>query len=442
MIACILAGIIPASASGAGTTGAAFLEIGVGAKSAAMGEANTAWADDVYGMHFNPAGIATVRKQEVGFAHNTLFLDMDYNYLGYVHPLGEASTLAVNGIYVDLGALERREIIAGGGPSAILGSASAYDLSFSLTYARTLSEVIDLGGTVKVIHETLDNYSASAVAVDLGAMWRPPVEGLTVGLSVLNFGSNLKFVTAGDELPITVRVGAGYRAVNGRWGLNTDVVYVKNQEIEGKIGGEFWVWPEHVVFRAGANSANDAGSGFTLGAGFKWNDVLLDYAYVPTGDLGDQNLISLSYQFGSTHGDPPKRSKSTIDQARTEQARPDANSKLPRLEQEIAAPARTWGVYIAPFAYRSGPPEYDWISSATAEVLSRGWKSSGLLNPAPGSSRFTVKGEYWIVGRNLILAAQLTGDGTQFAVSASGEVDKPFLVWRELQGKLNDALPR
>ncbi len=425
-----------------------------------MGEANAAWADDVYGMHFNPAGIAAVRRQEVGFAHNTLFLDLDYDYVGYLHPLGDASSLAVSGTYVDLGTFERREIVAGGGSSAVLGSASAYDLSFSVTYARTLSEIIDLGGSVKVIHETLDNYSASAVAVDLGAKWRPPIEGLTVGLSVLNLGSSLKFVSAGDELPITVRAGAGYRSINGRWGLNSDIVYVKNQDIEGGIGGELWVWPDHVAFRAGANSANDAGSGFTVGAGFKWNDIILDYAYVPFGDLGDQNLISLSYQFGSTHGAQPKRSKSTertnmehtsvergrMDQtvaepagaghARTDDVRPAAN----RMPEDVLPMPAPWGIALSPFVYRSGPSEFEWIGGATSEVLAKGWKARGWVNPVARSARFTVDGECWVVGRALILAARLSGPGFLFEASVGGDVGKPFLAWRELQEKINVAL--
>ncbi|MEK8023450.1 MAG: PorV/PorQ family protein [Candidatus Hydrogenedentota bacterium] len=440
-----------ATASGAGTTGATFLEIGIGARSAAMGEANTSWADDVYGMYFNPAGIATVRRQEVGFAHNTLFLDLDYNYLGYVHPLGDASSIGVSGTYVDLGDVERREIIAGGGPSGALGNASAYDLSFSLTYARTLSEVIDLGGTLKVIHETLDNYSASAVAVDLGAKWRPPVEGLTVGLSVLNLGSNLKFVASGDELPISIRFGAGYRPPSRRWGLQGDLVYVKNQDVEGKIGGEWWVWEDHIAIRAGANSANDAGSGFTVGAGFKWNDILLDYAYVPFGDLGDQNLISLAYQFGAPRGVPPERTMTRYEPSPTQPASVSAPPpSTPYATGEAAgstvtmyttAPAaQPWGVSVTPFAYRSGPPEYDWMSRATADVLAKDWKKRGLLNTAMSSARFQVEGEFWIVGRNLILSARLSGDGFRYAADANGDADKPFEVWTALLQKLNDAL--
>lgn len=446
-----------ATASGAGTTGAAFLEMGIGAKAAAMGEANTAWADDVYGMYFNPSGIATVRREEVGFAHSTLVQDLDYNYLGYVHPMGDASSLAISGIYVNLGSVERREIVAGGGPSGILGNASAYDLSFSLTYAKTLSQVVDLGGTIKVISETLDNFSANAVAVDLGAKWRPPVEGLTLGLSVLNLGSTLRFVSAGDELPISVRFGAGYRSPSRRWGLNGDIVYVKNQDIEGKIGGEWWVWDDHLALRAGANSANDAGSGFTVGAGFKWNDVLIDYSYVPFGDLGDQNLISLSYQFGAQRGEPPERvsSRKVASPAYSYAPSPSAAAAPPSNPYAVGSAAGStvtmytpasvpamlaWGVFIAPFAYRSGAPEFDWIGAATSDVLAKDWKNRGLANPSMASARFVVEGEYWVVGRNLIIAAKVSGDGVKIALDANGEIDRPFDVWRSLQQKLADVL--
>lgn len=307
----------PAAASSGGTTGAPFLLLGTGSRTAALGQANAAWADDVYGMAYNPAGIATVGRQEVGFAYNALIMDLEYNYIGYVLPFRRGGTLGLSFQYVDLGSVERREVLAGGGPSGVLGRATAHDIAFSATYARTMTDFLDLGATVKVINETLDNSSASAVALDIGAKWRPPVPGLTFGVSLSNLGTRLKFVRANEDLPLTLRTGVGYRAPGGRWGVTGDVYYTREHDLEAGFGGEWWAWPEHVVLRAGVNTTTDEGSGLSLGAGFRWQDVTLDYAWVPFGELGDQNTVALAYQFGPVLRQPPTGGR----EARTQPSR-------------------------------------------------------------------------------------------------------------------------
>jgi long-subunit fatty acid transport protein len=53
---------VHAAFSKVGTTGAAFLKIGVG-RSTAMGDAFVAIADDASASYFNPAGLARVNRQ-------------------------------------------------------------------------------------------------------------------------------------------------------------------------------------------------------------------------------------------------------------------------------------------------------------------------------------------------------------------------------------------
>lgn len=320
----LLLGIVaaPAAAGSGGTTGAPFLLLGTGSRTAALGQANAAWSDDVYGMAYNPAGIATVGRQEIGFAYNALIADLDYNYIAYLLPFRAGGTLGLSFQYVDLGTVERREVLAGGSPSSVLGSASANDIAFSATYARTVTSFLDLGASVKVVHETLDNASASAFAVDLGARWRPPVPGLTIGVSITNFGTSLQFFREREDLPLTLRAGVGYRAPGGRWGVVGDVYYVRNHDLDGGVGAEWWVWPEHLVLRAGANTTTDEGSGLSLGAGFRWQDIALDYAWVPYGELGDQNTVALSYQFGPVFRQPDVGTREARTRPATVEPRP------------------------------------------------------------------------------------------------------------------------
>lgn len=416
---------LPARAvSNAGSTGAEFLTFGTGAKSGAMGDAGAAWADDAFGISYNPSGIARNSRDEVGFFHNTLFSDLQYNYIGAVQPIGSNAALGYNALYVDLGNVDRTTINSGLA-NQVLGKSNGLDVAGSVTYARALSRFLDVGGTVKVVYEKLDRFSATAGAVDLGLKWYQPLEGLTVGLSVANLGSRLQFVREREELPITLRLGIGYRSPSGRYGLTSDLAWVKNQDLEAKVGGEFWVLPKQFALRAGFNSANDVGSGFTAGAAFRWNDIALDYAYIPFGDIGDENLVSLSYQFGPSR--PP------LDWGE----RPAKAGRQP-----VSGPARK-GLYAAALKYRAGPEELDWFGKASMEIFRHDWRKTRLNTLVSQNALYRVEGDYWVEGKTVVLAVRLLS-GTEIIrnFDFSGEVDKPFGVWDEMLVEVNRELER
>jgi hypothetical protein len=452
--AVILAGVLFAgsahSANSAGSTGAAFLELGVGARAAAMGEANAAWAADVYGLYFNPAGVSRVERKEIGFVHNNLFSDVSYNYLGYLQPLSFGGTFGLTVAYVDLGEV-KRTTIASSATNSFLGQASSHDLAVSLAYARPVRSWLDLGGTVKVINENLDDNSASAVAVDLGATIRPPVRGLTLGVSLANLGSSLKFIREKDELPLTLRLGAAYRSPNGIWGIVSDAVWVRDQEWEAKVGGEAWVWPEHLALRAGVNSANDLDNGFTVGSAFHWEDLAIDYAFTPFGEIGDAHQISLTYQFGDPRTAPggSTRMPAPAPTASTRQAPArtaptgveygQAEPALPPAAVSQLAPA----VYAIPFRYQSGPAEHEWIGGTMPEIFHHHWRQQGILARNPGVARFTLEGNYWVVNDLLIVNAVLKDEGWEAQkFQWRGEVAKGFLVFDAMVARVNEELAK
>ncbi len=409
--------------SNAGTNGAAFLELGVGARAAGMGEANTAWADDVYGIYFNPAGIARARRPQVGLLYNHLFQDINYSFIGGVYPLRDGGTLGATLLYVDFGSVDRTTI-ASGVANRVIGTATASDLAFSLTYARALMRYLDVGVTAKIINERLDRFEATAGAVDVGLKWHWPLEGLTMGLSVANIGTRLQFVREEEELPITVRLGGAWRSSTGRFGIATDAVWVKNQDVEIKAGGELWVLPERFALRVGANSANDVGTGLTAGAGFRWEDLALDYAYEPAGAAGSENQVSLTWDFGAARPAP------------SWEERPPKPQRE-RIEENLRK------LWVRPFAYRGGPPRYDWFGLATMEIFRHDWSPAGLVGVQPAEARFRLEGEYTVEGDQVLMKAVLSGaDGPLQTFTVSGSVEQPFPAWDRLLVEVNEALER
>ena len=438
-LALVVAAAGGARAARGNTSSANFLEVGVSSRAAGMGDAYTAWADDVYGFYFNPAGIARNRRQEVGFFYNNSIADITYNYIGYLHPLKSRGTLAASFYYVNLGSVDRTTV-SSGQLNQYTGKAKAHDYALTLSYARPISSYLDLGAAAKVIDEKLDNYSATAFAVDLGATFRPPVRGLTFGLSLANLGTSLKFVRENEKLPLTVRAGAGYRHPGSRWGVTSDLSYVRGDELVGKVGGEFWVLPEHFALRAGFNSTSEAANGLTIGTGIRWHDLSFDYAYVPFGDLGNQQTVSLSYQFGAARPDEAEPVAT-----RPAPARPAPTPVTPPLAPAPAVPPFTGptGAYTSAFTYQTGGPQYDWMGQATAEVLKQAWRKDGFLNGNPDEALYLVTGEYWVVDEQLIITARLvraSDHKTMKTLFLQGDVNQPFGVWNELKWRINGEL--
>lgn len=409
--------------SNAGTSGAGFLELGVGARAAGMGEANTAWADDVYGIYFNPAGVARLSRPQLGLLYNHLYQDIGYSFVGAAYPLSDGGTLGATLLYVDLGSVDRTTI-ASGIANRVIGKATASDLAFSLTYARALMRYLDVGITAKIIHEKLDRFDATAGAVDLGLKWHWPLEGLTMGLSVSNLGTRLQFVREEEELPVTVRLGGAWRSATGRFGFATDAVWVKDQDVEIKAGGEFWVLPRRFALRLGANSANDVGTGLTAGAGFRWEDLALDYAYEPAGAAGSENQVSLTWDFGASRPAPGWEER----------------APKPQRERIEANLRKLW---VRPFAYRSGPARYDWIGLATMEIFRHDWSPGGLMGVSPSEALFRLDGECEVVGDQVVIRATLSGaGGSRQEFTVTGLVEQPFPAWDRLLVEVNEALER
>ncbi len=433
-----------------------------------MGEAYAAWADDAYGMYFNPAGIARVSRQELGLLHNTLYEDLSYSYAGYLLPMGRG-TWALSGLFVDLGSVDRTTV-ASGAQNVVIGRADGSDLAVSLTYAHAVLRTLDLGMTVKVIHEKLDRFSATAGAVDLGLKWHQPLPGLTFGLSISNLGSRLQFVRQSEELPIALRLGLGYRSPSGLWGLVSDVVWVKDQDVEAKFGGELWVWPRHLALRVGVNSANDvARTGITAGAAFQWEDLAVDYAYVPYGELGNQNLVSLTYRFGSErpreeermeerprvaeaarHEEPRRNPPPPVEVTVIEAPPVPAPVETPRVEMPRVEMPRVetprvvveGGLYVAPFRFEGGSERYDWMSMGTAEIFRQDWGVAGLVED-PAGALFILDGAYRVENGRIYITAQLIrGASVVETFAAEGDVERPFPAWDRLLVSVNRALER
>jgi len=284
---CILSFGSPASA-GVGGSGANFLLLGGGARALGMGEAYVALADDSSSIFWNPAGLAKMHFPEVLYMYNEWFIDIRHQYLDFAYPM-EFGVLGGSFSLLDSGDIQGYD--SGGVRTSTI---RATDSGLTLSWAQKIKEKLSVGVGIKYISETLEKYTASSTALDLGVIY-DLTHKLSVGGAIQNVGTPLKFIEEETPLPQTFRLGWAFRdrIMQDRVNLAFDYVKSGGAAPSFNLGGEY-VFRDYFAIRAGST-----GRGFRAGLGIKAALFGLDYAYLSHGDLGAAHQISMTVTFGT-----------------------------------------------------------------------------------------------------------------------------------------------
>ena len=173
-----------------GTAGAQFLKLGVGARGAALGEALVSIPGEITGLYWNPASVSSIQKSSFAVSRNELYVDLSYNFVGFVQPLGRSNALGASIIYLDSGQMEETTISQPEGT----GSYFRWEaFSVGVSYAQYITDRLRLGGTVKYIREGVFHEKAQTLAIDVGTLLDTGVLGFRLGMSVTNLGGQMKF---------------------------------------------------------------------------------------------------------------------------------------------------------------------------------------------------------------------------------------------------------
>lgn len=193
-----------------GTSAAAFLDLGFGARAVAVAEAFVSAADDVTAAHYNPAGFAYPafaveksqkdRPYEVLVGQSLLVQDISMTQFALARrPFAFSLTrLSLDGI--EARATETAS------PD---GQLNAADLSLGISAAGKFAG-IGVGATVKFLHENIGSNSASAVAADVGLLRRFEGTPVSIGACLANVGSKMRYADQAAPLPTVLRTGISY----------------------------------------------------------------------------------------------------------------------------------------------------------------------------------------------------------------------------------------
>jgi len=264
--------------------GFVLLREGVGARAAAMGEAQTAVVGDQTASFWNPAGVAAMRGKDFVLAHHRSLQGINQGYGGWAYG-NEKRGLALSlGIY-GTGGLEARR-----GPTAEpAGTFSVYDLNAGLSYAQRIGQRVYAGFSVRALHENIGPESAWGVGTDLGLLYRLSDE-LILGATYRNLGRMERLDQERIPLPRVFRVGASWSR-----GDLTGAADFRIPEAGSKganLGVEYAV-KGRLFLRSGLQTGHDTRT-WSFGLGVTRRNWRVDYAFVPTSQgLGGSHRIAV-----------------------------------------------------------------------------------------------------------------------------------------------------
>jgi len=280
-----------AFAAAAGNTAGQVLKLGAGARQAALGDAGATDAGDSQAVFWNPAGLGLADRCSAAAGYSRLVDSSGYSSISAACPT-RYGVFAGGLQYLSYGTLDSLDN-TGGVDGEFSPSERVVSAAWGLASA---DKTLLAGAAVKQVSVTIDN-TATALAADLGLIKRFSV--FSLGAALKNAGQKVKFNSAEENLPRTIKAGA--RADLERVSLILDVNSAKDGAwLSG--GAEFWLprggEDAPVALRAGYTTRSDAGGlNFSLGCGITENSWGLDYAFVSSGDLGAMHHITLSYLF-------------------------------------------------------------------------------------------------------------------------------------------------
>ena len=214
---------------------------------------------------------------------------------------------------------------------------SAKDLAIAVSYSRRLTDQFSLGGSFKYVNQAIWHESASGFAMDLGLLFVTDFNGLRLGMSMSNFGTDMKLdgkdllnrvdidpsnsgssktlvgnlKTDAWPMPLLFRVGVAMDMVKNdelRVTVAADAIRPGDNEESVNVGGEVG-WNDMVFVRGGYKSLfrtkssvfnrEDLQEGLSLGAGLKYKaegiaTLEVHYAFTKFGLFGNLNTISLA----------------------------------------------------------------------------------------------------------------------------------------------------
>jgi hypothetical protein len=307
-----------------GTAGAQFLKIPVGPRASGMGGAFVSNASDASALFWNPAGIVHVKESEISAAYTSWWGGINLNHASFVHTTEDAGSFGISMSLLTMGDMEVTTELQ---PEGTGQKFDAQDFMVGASYARALTVDFAVGISVKMINQRIWNETASGLAFDIGTQYRIGFRDLTIGMSMMNFGSDMKYdgqdlavkydantqnannrlapanlATEDYPLPLHFQIGVSMTVLNTeamKIQIAADAAHPNDNQERVNVGTEITVL-DGFSLRGGYRFGYDLETA-TFGAGavvpLGDSDIKFDYSYALYQLLANVHRISIGFTF-------------------------------------------------------------------------------------------------------------------------------------------------
>jgi len=279
-------------------------------------------------LYANPAGLTNNQATSALFSRLQYVADIGVNYFGFGQRFGD-NNLALTIAAWDMGTLYRQTEANPEKSDDTVFRVSFINIGF--TYARTLTDRISAGATIKLVNESIDDLTATGVIFDAGMSYIVGETGLRLGVALKNVGNELQFSGTGlgrrvqlpdqqgDASVNTVKLeseGVQYPTL-----LNFGIAYERNVTSSASVtllgnfrsnsfeeddfsGAVELGYGDLLYLRGGYEYSRESNTtfykGYSFGGGLKLDfagtELMLDYSIVPTDYFENIQFITASIQ--------------------------------------------------------------------------------------------------------------------------------------------------
>ena len=193
-----------AMADGPSTTAYNFLSVPVSSHVYGLGGHNiTIIDDDINLVEQNPALLGAEFDHQVGLNYMRYIGETNFAGVRYGQGINKHGSIAAGIQYFGYGNIEGGSI-----DGTHTGKFSASDIAFSVSYSHDVTKYLRGGITVKYLYSKYEDYTAGAIAADLGLSFYDPTHEFSASLVAKNLGGQVKkFNEYKDNLPWDIQVG-------------------------------------------------------------------------------------------------------------------------------------------------------------------------------------------------------------------------------------------
>ena len=285
-----------------------FLRLDNSPRAAALAGSFVAANDDVNAVFYNPSAINLLKATPASFSFlkhlegiNSASLIVSRNFNDY-------GRFAFGIQYVNYGSFTRADEYGNK-----LGEFGANDFALSVGYGNELDKNFYYGANLKFIYSGIDNYSSTALSLDLGLFYEMPQSLWSFGFSVLNLGTQLStYAGTKESLPLDVRLGVAkklqHTPLKFYFSLNRladDYDSFSDRLKQWTFGAEIKI-SNIIQLRFGYDNnkrekmtlgTTRGFAGFNVGFGVNVKGYQIDYAFSSFATVGNLHRFGLSYVF-------------------------------------------------------------------------------------------------------------------------------------------------